>query len=205
MGARSSLAQVNVRRILSLAHQPGDIDLRRAFEVPERQWKTVHAPGAHFGDAQFLTQHRGAYAGLLLQRLHQVRSHGGASFVAVEANLDPAILPRQRPQNAALHSMSPRAMASSSSQSAARSGVAGPLAKPSSTSARGRCRRCSRRSLRIRSRTYSLVLSSRPTRHAAPHRRAALRARGCSSCSWCSSGNHGQPGICCQRDGMSKI
>src|SRR5690606_3896280 len=84
------------------------------------------------------------------------------ALVPVVPDFVATVLSRTRAQTDGLHATSPRAIAISSSRSDFVSVVAAPLASPSSTIARNRAMRCSRWSLRIRSRTYSLVLPYSP-------------------------------------------
>ena len=168
-GVGRTRRHIQAGRLLALPHQAGDVDQGLALEVPNAQREAADALGPHAWQAELMAQSRRTDAGMatkfrlrLTQCFHQPEGHLRTGLGPVVADFVPAVFPGLWPQEAGLHGLSPRAMARSSSMSACTSGVPGPLARPSSTKARKRWTRCSRGSLRISSRTYSLVLPYSP-------------------------------------------
>lgn len=136
---------LNVQRVLSLPYQSGDVDLDFTLKVPKAERKSFDGPCAHASHAEFNAEYPAADARVLpdlvqgfSKRINQLGCHLGTRLMLVVPDFDAAVFARLRSQGIRLHSMSPRAIALSSSQSAWLSGVGGPLDKPSSTSARNR-------------------------------------------------------------------
>ena len=143
----NQLARVNfnAQRVLSLPYQSGDVDVDFTLKVPKAERKSFDAPCAHASHAEFNAEYPAADARVLpdlvqgfSKRINQLGCHLGTRLMSAVPDFDAADFARLRSQGIRLHSMSPRAIALSSSQSAWLSGVGGPLDKPSSTSARSR-------------------------------------------------------------------